>query len=110
MSVETAEQLDEWRASVLEGFTDERIVSVEWVDAHIWFFAHSYADLGQSGLELRGFTFREKDGDWLLVLKLLQEGIPQVAFVSSANPTRCIQKTRKLLRNGGLTLYEDKYA
>lgn len=109
MEKDVAKDLDDWRAGVLECFTDHRIVSAEWVDAHLWFHLHSYADLAKSGLELRGWTFREKHGDWLLVLKLLSGGTPQVAFVTSANPTRCMLKARKLLRNGGLVVYEDKF-
>lgn len=110
MAKDVAKDLDKWRADSLEGFVDTRIVDAEWVDAHIWFFLHSYADFAKFGLELIGWTCREKHGDWLLVLKLVEEGTQRVAFVTSVTPTRCMLKARKLLRNSGLLVYDDKFA
>lgn len=108
--MDTRKQLEDWRAECTSNWTDTRIVDAEWVDANIWFWMHSYADFAQLGLELTGATFREKHGDWLLVLKLAQGDIRQVAFVTSSTPTRCMSKARKLLRNGGLLVYPDKFA
>lgn len=109
MSAENVRNLDNWREASLEQWTDTRIVDQAWVDTQLWFFLHSYADFAESGLELVGFSFREKHGDWDLILKLDQGDIPLVAFVTSKNPTRCMSKLRKLLRNGGLALYQDKF-
>lgn len=108
--MDTREQLDAWRKEVLAGWEDSRIVDAEWLDVQIWFWMHSYSDLANLGLELVGVNLRQKHDDWLMVLKLRSEGTQQVAFVSSSTPTRCMRKARKLMRNGGLLLYEDKYA
>ena len=102
--------LDDWRQSVLTDFTDHRIVDTHWVDAHIWFFEHMYADLNEFGLECYGYSFKAKHEEWLLVLKVRTEDTPYVVFVSSQNPTRCMSKLRSLLRNGGPKLYEDRFA
>jgi hypothetical protein len=110
MAADNVKNLNEWREASLEQWTDERIVDQEWVDAHIWFHLHSYADFAKSGLELIGWSCRQKHGDWLLVLKVLEGGTQQVGFITSATPTRCMLKVRKLLRNGGLSLYADRFA
>lgn len=102
--------LDDWRAGVLEDFTDHRLVDRMWVDAHMWWELHSYADFANLGLVLRGWSFRESHGDWCMVVKVNQEDTPYVVFVWSATPTRCVQKLRKLMRNGGVQLVVDKYA
>lgn len=109
MSEGTVEQLDEWRQSVLSGWTDHRIVDDLWVDLHIWFFMHLYADLAKAGMVLNGMTFSEKYGSWLLVVKVSQDKVPLVAFVSGKNPTSCMRQCRDLLRNGGVNWTRDKY-
>lgn len=106
---DTREDLDTWRAAALEQWTDSRIVDAAWVDTHLWFFQHLYADLAQFSLGLRGYSFREKYGEWLLVLRLLQDSIPQVVFVSSKTPTGCMSKLRRMLRSEGIELREDRY-
>lgn len=107
--MDTREQLDSWRKEALASWKDHRIVDSEWVDAHIWFWLHLYSDLAQISAELRGVVFREKHGDWLMVLKIRQGDTPLVGFVTSKNPTRCMRKARDLLRNGGLAWSTDKW-
>lgn len=107
--MDTTRDLDAWRKDSLASWQDSRIVDAEWVDAHIWFFLHSYSDLANVELVLDGFSFREKHGDWLLVLKVHQGETPLVGFVTSRNPTRCMRKARKLLREGTLSWIQDKF-
>lgn len=107
--MDTRTQLDAWREELLKPWDDDRIMSREDIDAWMWFLHHSYADLSQINLELDGFTFREKGDVWLLVLKVHEGDTPLVGFITSQNPTRCVSKTRKLLRNGGLGWIKDKY-
>lgn len=101
--------LDDWRQDVLMDFTDHRIVSSLWVDTHIWFYMHLYADLLIHELTLDGWSVRQSERDTLLVLKLTKEDIPYVVFVTSSDPTHCMRKTRDLLRNGGLNLVRDRF-
>ena len=107
--METREQLDSWRQESLTQWKDARIVNAEWVDAWVWLWMHSYADFSQFSVELDGVSFREKHGDWLMVLKAHEGETPLVAFITSKNPTRCVLKARNFLRNGGLNWTRDKY-
>lgn len=106
----TVGDLDTWRAAAVGQWTDSRIVDSTWIDAVLWFFLHSYADLAQIGAEVRGFSFRLDKEECLLVLKILREGIPEVVFLSSVTPTRCMQKLRRRLREGDVKFFVDKYA
>ena len=107
---DTRGDLDEWRKAALEKWTDHRIVDDDWLDTHIWFFMHAYADWNQIGCEFTGFSLRQRYGEWLLVVKLLKDGVPYIVFVSSSTPTRSMRKLKDLLRNGGVKLNPDKFA
>ena len=109
MNEKTAEQLDAWRLEALSQWTDERIVDASWVDVHIWFFLHAYADLAEMSLELYGVTFRENYAGWLMVVKVRQGDVPLVAFLSGKTPTGCMRHLRNQLREGNLNLSRDKY-
>lgn len=102
--------LDEWREKIIEELDPEGPIPRGEVDALIWFHYHSYADFAKSQLEVRGFSFSERAGDWLLTCRLKEDDTLVVAFVGSVTTTRCIQKLRKLLRGPGLTTYADKFA
>lgn len=106
----TWEDLDKWRLETLADWTDKRIVDVETMDIWIWFFEHLYADLVNFQWELAKFSFRQKDLDWLLVAGFDTPEGPQVVFLSSSTPTRCMRKLRSQLRSGELKSYPDKYA
>ena len=102
--------LDEWRETAVGQWQDSRIVDAEWVGVHLWFFQHLYADLAIYERELTGFSFRQKAADWLMVVKVDHLGTQEVVFVSGQNPTRCMRKLRRLLRDGGCSFYPDRYA
>lgn len=106
----TIEDLDSWRAAALEQWTDARIVNADYLDAVIWFFEHSYADLAKVGAELVGVSFNQKESHWLMVVKLKQDGIRVVGFVSSSTPTRCMWRWRESMRKGSWPTYPDRYA
>lgn len=109
MSGETIETLDQWRQDVLRDFTDHRIVDALWVDVHLWFFLHLYADLAKSGTRLEGFSLRDKQDMWLLVLKVTQADLPLVGFVSGSTPTSCMRKLRDRLRKEEMVWSADRY-
>lgn len=106
----TYEQLDEWRVEALEDFKDHRIVDTDWLDYWMWFWLHLYADLNQFDATFRGVVFRQEDGWTLMVLKVLQEDIPQVVFVSGSSATSCVRKLKKKLRDETIVFTKDKYA
>lgn len=106
---DVVQQLEDWRQSVLKDWTDHRVVSALWVDTHIWFFQHIYADLANYDLTLDGWSVREKDRGTLLVLKVTQDDTPYVVFLSSTDATHCMRKARDDLRDGGLKLIPDRF-
>lgn len=107
--VDVAKQLDEWRQNVLRDWTDHRLVSDLWIDTHIWFFNHIYADCANCGVTLDGWSVREQDRGTLLVLKVTKDDTPYVVFVSSTDTTHCMRKVRDQMRNGGLKLVPDRF-
>ena len=107
---QVTQDLDEWRRAALEQWTDARIVSTDWLDAVIWFFEHSYADFSKINAEFTGLSLRWKDDHWLLVIRMQQDGIPSVGFISASTPTRGMWKLRKQLREESWPTYPDRYA
>lgn len=101
--------LDKWRQNVLSDWKDHRLVSSLWVDTHIWFHLHIYADLANFDLQLDSWSFASLDRGTRLVLKVTHEDTPYVVFLSSGTPTECMRKARKALRDGGLKLVPDRY-
>lgn len=106
---DTIGTLDAWRGESVAQWKDNRIVDAAWVDAVVWFFKHAYADLANFGLTCQGYSFRENYQGYLLVLKVMEGDVPYVVFVGSKDPTGCMSKLRKQLRNGGLSLKPDQY-
>lgn len=109
MSEGTLEQLDTWRQSVLSTWTDHRIADDLWVDVHLWFFLHLYADLVKYGMVVDGYSFREKVRDSLLTLKVHSDEGAYVVFSSSDTTTGCMRRLRERLREGDCKFVVDKY-
>lgn len=104
------EQLHEMRSKSLEQWTDGRVVERWWIDIHLWFFMHLYADLANLELELRGWSVRESEHDTLMVLRVSQAGTPYVVFITSRDATHCMGKLKKFMRAGELKLVPDRFA
>lgn len=104
------EHLSEWRTNVLEGWTDERIVSKRDLDALLWFYQHMYADLANFELTLRGWSYRESEYSSLLVLKVTQGDIPYVVFSGSRDAISCVRKLKLSFQEETFQLVRDKFA
>lgn len=74
-----------------------------------WFLLLLPEWLIRTGSELRGYSIRQSKTEWLLVVRVSNEGIPQVAFTSGANPMDCIRLFRSRLERMGAIWYPDKY-
>lgn len=66
--------------------------------------------LAKCGAELRGYSIAQKDGEWLLVLKVVKDSLPYVGFMSGSTPTSCVRKVLTRLEADSLSWYPDKYA
>lgn len=106
----STEKLDVWRSEALAQWVDERSLTRASIDVWWWFFENLYADLAQIGAVFRGVSWRADDEDCLMVLKVLQGGLPGVVFTGSLTPTRCMAKLRRQIRDGSAKVLEDKYA
>lgn len=104
------DDLDVWRAETLEQWTDEKIWSAAQVDSALWFFCHAYADWNQVEAEVQGYSFSQKQGDWLLTVRLEKDGLRWVVFTWSVDPIHCIEKLRKSIRRGSLEFKKDRFA
>jgi hypothetical protein len=67
-------------------------------------------ELRQSGDDLRGFSFSQKSNGWLLTVRLIRDGQPQVVFINRLYPSDCVSKLRKKWLDGTLSFFPDRYA
>lgn len=75
------------------------------------YLLHSYGInvFSQNGLGLRGYSFRQRNGNTVMSIKVEEEGVPLVAFVTSHTPTGCIQQLWDLFEADKLKWQRDKY-
>lgn len=66
--------------------------------------------LEKNGNLFRGYSFRQSQTGWLLVIRITNQDIPQVAFLSGSNPLYCIRLFKDALERGGAIWYRDKFA
>lgn len=62
------------------------------------------------GLELTGMNFRQSEDEVLLVLKVVEDDLPYVVFLSGLSPRGCVVRLLLKLDRGTLRKYPDKYA
>lgn len=106
---DVAAQNDKFRASWLEGWNPEEGSHKEAADLLLWLHHHLYGEFVKCSGEVIGLNFRQKYGDWLLVVKVAIEDTQQVGFVTSSTTIGCVRKLRRLLRAGELRLFPDKF-
>ena len=68
------------------------------------------AELRESGGDLTGLSFRQKQGEWLLVARVTLKGVAQVAFISGADPIDCVGRLAKKIAAGTVAFCVDRYA
>lgn len=90
-----------------ESWTEERIQeAADW-----WWLTEGWGqELRQIGDDFRGFSISAKQNGWLLTVRLVHEGQPQVVFVNRPTASGCVRKAREKWANGTLTFFPDRYA
>lgn len=78
--------------------------------AFAWAFLVLPEWLEKNGNQFRGYSFRQSQTEWLLVIRITNQTLPQVAFFSGSNPLYCIRLFKDALERGGAVWYPDKYA
>jgi len=66
--------------------------------------------LRQNGGDVIGFSFRQRPDDWLMVIRIEQQGIRQVGFISGVDPIDCVGKAAKKLAGDTMGFSVDRYA
>lgn len=63
----------------------------------------------QNGLGLCGFSFRQKNGNTLMTIKVMESGVPLVAFVTAHTPTGCVARYWQMFVGDRLNWRKDQY-
>lgn len=63
----------------------------------------------QMGLGLCGWSIRQKGLNHLLTLKVMEAGVPLVAYITSHTPTGCVEQLFYLLESDKLRFNRDLY-
>lgn len=77
-------------------------------DLLLWAF-YGQETLSQFGLGLKGWVFRQRYGSTVMTVKVTEEGVPLVGFVTAATTRGCIEQMFDLLYAGRMTWQKDKY-
>lgn len=90
-------------------WNDGRIVHKD--DLRDLLLLHHYGHkvFSQFGLGLCGWVLRQRNGETLLTVKVVESGTPLVVFITSATPMGCVSKLFDLLERDRLTFARDKY-
>ena len=72
---------------------------------------HHYGQkcFSQFGLGLCGWTLRQQGNNHLLTVKVVESGIPLIAYITSHTPTGCIEQMFYMLESGKLRWSRDRY-
>ena len=97
-------------SAALEQWTDHRIIEDGELYALLMLMVYQYDWFVNSGYSLRGFSFRQRDGRWLLTVKVSESGTPLVVFVTAENPTDCVYRFYSLAFEDRLSWVRDRYA
>jgi hypothetical protein len=62
------------------------------------------------GNEVRGFSLSCHVTGWLLTVRYLKDGIPQVVFCRKPSPTGCVEVFARKWLGNTLEYFPDKYA
>jgi len=74
-----------------------------------WLFVYGQKVFSEYGYELTGFAFRQSEQGWTLILKVVLDDIPQVAFLTAHDPVDCVKALARKWHAGTLDFYRDKY-
>ena len=107
MDVETKSEQRTW--ALMDKLADRDKVTVEQVfDLLQWGF-YGQDVFSQFGLGVSGYVFRQRPGSVMLTVKAVEDGVPLVAFVTSATTTGCIEHLFYLLESDRLKWQRDRY-
>lgn len=83
--------------------------TLEQLDDYLMWGFYGQEVLSQFGLGLQGYVVRHNGSEIVMSIKVVESGIPLVAFVTSGTTIGCIQKFFDLLWANRLKWQKDKY-
>lgn len=95
--------------AAMEQWSDSRVISAGELESLLLFLFYVPKTLSQNGVHLLGYSFRHKDGRYLMTSKALEGQVPIVVFVTSDSPTGCIFRFLNLLEDDRLSWRKDRY-
>jgi len=93
----------------LEQWTDQRVMLADDLEDTLLFIVHLSRILVNIGHRLCGYQFRQKNGQWLMTIKVRSGDLPLVVFVTASTPSSCMSRFIDLYENDRLTWIQDKY-
>lgn len=105
----TYEQLEQRVWGIIEKVQDRDKEHIEHLFDTILWMEYGQTVFSQFGYGVYSWQFRQQDGNTLLVIKAQENGVPLVAFVTSATTRGCIEQMFDLVTNGSLRWQRDKW-
>lgn len=95
--------------AAMEQWTDKRIIDDKCLENLLLFLLYGQTVFSQNGLRLHGFSSRQKGDQTILTVKVSQDGVPLVAFITGSTTIGCIERLLDLFEDDRLTWRKDKY-
>lgn len=95
--------------SIDSTYKDQRYISEQDMRLYVWFHEMLFNEILNSGGLERGYTFRQRGEQCLLIYKATFDGIPQVVFLTSGRPIDCIRILFRQFYAETLKWVNDKY-
>lgn len=99
----------DWVETAADQWTDGRVIAKADLADLVLFHVYGAEYVANFGYGLCGWVMRERSGECLMTVKLMDRDIPLVVFITHKTPTACIAKFLQLLEKDNLTLAPDKY-
>lgn len=97
-------------SAALEQWTDQRLIDADDLYDLLALMVHHHLLFVNSGHSLSAFSFRQKNQQWLLTIKVHESGTPLVAFITANKPTGCVRRFLNLYTSDRLSWVRDRYA
>lgn len=95
--------------SALEQWDDHRVMHADDIEDLVLFWRYVPNVLSQTGKKFRGYQVRQRDGSWLMTVKVTEGSTPLVVFLTSGTPTGCVRLFVSQLDDERLVWHRDKY-
>lgn len=93
----------------MEQWTDKRLIDDMDLEDLLLFVLYASKVLSQNQMRLKGYSFRQKAGQWLFTVKVREGDTPLVVFITAPEPTSCIRRFWRLYEDDKLSFVRDKY-